>query len=515
MAAALAAALALAACSGSSGSDSTGTDGSKPMDVLRWGTPGPVVTLDGSVAGDATSMNGIYLTSGQLTRFNADRKPVLDVAESIDVAPDGLSATVKFRPDLKYSDGTPIVADDLQYAVERNRKGTGAGFVATIKSVEVIDARTAKVNLKGPDPDLLSWFAERAMQLHPKKLIESDSKYWSHPVSGGPYMVDKGWTPGSDVFRAVENPNYPKGPMMAKAIEIVSVPDANSRVLQVTSGDLQAAVDLPLSSKDSFADPVKTSYAGVGGSNYLVMNEKAVPQFANAKVRQAMSYAIDRKSVSEKAFFGLQPPSTSPMFDCGNLCERNLLPDKGAQNLDKARALMQEAGYANGFDVEMKVSSSRGGWQEAAVIIADNLSKIGIRAKVTPVDEGQHYSSITKQNYQMFFTGGGGHHQSTLSQMLNVGDFWVAATGWQPPAEAAQALQRTASELDPAKRRAAYTEAQQIWMNAMHVIPVTERVQLNASRVSNSVFVTQVKNDQKVIVQTVAEAKQGAKAGDL
>jgi ABC-type transport system substrate-binding protein len=176
---------------------------------------------------------------------------------------------------------------------------------------------------------------------------------------------------------------------------------------------------------------------------------------------------------------------------------------------------MQEAGYASGFDVDLKVSSSRGGWQEAAVIIADNLGQIGIRAKVTPVDEGQHYSSITKQNYQMFFTGGGGHHQSTMSQMLNVGDFWVAATGWQPPAEAAQALQRSASELDPAKRRAAYTEAQQIWMDAMHAIPVTERVQLSASRVSASLFVSQIKNDQKVSVQTVAEAKQGAKAGSL
>ncbi|MEV0714565.1 ABC transporter substrate-binding protein [Asanoa sp. NPDC050611] len=485
------------------------------MEELRWGTPGPVVTVDGSVAGDATSMNGIYLTSGQLTRFNADRKPVLDLAESIDVAPDGLTATVKFRPDLKYSDGTPIVAEDLQYAVERNRKGTGAGFIATIKSVDVADERTAKVNLKGPDPDLLSWFAERALQLHPKKLIESDKDYWSHPVSGGPYMIDKGWTPGSDVFRAVENPNYPKGPMMAKAIEMVSIPDAASRVLQVTSGEVQAAIDLPLSSKDSFPAEVKASYAGVGGSNYLVMNQKALPPLADVKVRQAMSYAIDRKAVSEKAFFGLQPASTSPMFDCGELCERGLLPDQGAQNLDKARSLMQEAGYAGGFDVELKVSSSRGGWQEAAVIIAENLSQIGVRAKVTPVDEGQHYSSITTQNYQMFFSGGGGHHQSTLSQMLNVGDFWVAATGWQPPAEAAQALQRTASELDAAKRRTAYTEAQQIWMAAMHTIPVTERVQLSASRVPNTLFVTQIKNDQKVSIQTVAEAKQNARAGDL
>jgi peptide/nickel transport system substrate-binding protein len=508
--------VALAGCGGSDepGGGPAAGGGTEPVDVLRWAGPGPVVTMDGSVAGDATSMNGIYLASAQLTRFNPDREPVLDLAESIDLADDGLSATVKLLPDLKYSDGTPIVAEDLKYAVDRNRDGTGAAFIATIKSVDVVDDQTAVVNLNGPDPDLLSWFAERALSLHPKSEVESDPDYWSHPVSGGPYMVDESWTPGSDVFKAVENPNYPKGPMMAKSIEIVSVPDPASRILQLTSGDLDAAVDLPLSSIDSFPSEVEVTHAGVGGTNYLIANQTLGGPFADAKVRQAMSYAIDREEVSEKAFFGLQPASTSPMFDCGELCERNLLPEGGARDLDKAKALMEEAGYADGFDADLKVSNSRGGWQEAAVIIADNLSDIGINLEVTPVDEGQHYSSITEQNYEMFFTGGGGHHQSTIAQMINVGDFWVAATGWTPPAEAADVLQRTASTLDPAERTAAYTEAQQIWMDSMVTIPVTERVQVNGSRVGD-LFVPQIKNDQKVNIQSVAEAEQGVRAGDL
>lgn len=505
--AALLAVLALAAACSEADDPSPGGDGgTEPVDLLRWAGPGPVVTLDGSVAGDATSMNGIYLTSGQLTRFTADREPVLDLAESIELATDELSATVTLLPDLTYSDGTPIVAEDLQYAVERNRDGTGAGFIATIESVEVVDERTAVVHLNGPDPDLLSWFAERSLQLHPKSLVESDEDYWSHPVSGGPFMVEEGWTPGGNTFRAVENPNYPNGPMMAKTIEIVSVPDAASRILQVTSGDLDAALDLPLSSMDTFPDTVETSYAGVGGTNYLVANQTQGGPLAEAQVRQAMSLAIDRQDVSQRAFFGLQPASTSPMFDCGELCQRDLLPGAGGQDLAQARTLMAEAGYPDGFEVDMKVSSSRGGWQEAAVIVAEDLAEIGIQAQITPVDEGQHYSSITEQNYELFFTGGGGHHQSTLSQMLNEGDFWVAATGWDPPAEAAGVLQRTASTLDPAERAAAYTEAQQVWMDAMHVIPVTERVQANASTVDQSVFVPQIRNDQKVIVQTVEAA---------
>lgn len=514
IAAVLSVVLMLSACSGSSDGDAADAP-TQPLDVLRWAGPGPVVTLDGSVAGDATSMNGIYLTSGQLTRFNPDRKPVLDLAESIEVAEDGLSATVTLLPDLKYSDGTQVKAEDLRYAVERNRNGTGAGFIATIESVEVVDDRTAVVHLKGPDPDLLSWFAERSLQLHPKSKIEADPDYWSHPVSAGPYMVEEGWTPGSNEFHAVENPNYPNGPMMAKRIEIISVPDAASRILQLTSGELDAAVDLPLSSMEQFPPEVEVSHAGVGGTNYLIANQTLGGPLADARVRQAMSLAIDRKAISEKAFFGVQPPSTSPMFDCGDLCERDLLPKSGARDVAAAKALMDEAGFPSGLTFDLKVSSGRGGWQEAAVIVAENLADIGITAKVTPVDEGQHYSSITERNYELFFTGGGGHHQSTLSQMLNPGDFWVAATGWTPPPEAAEVMRRTASLTDPAERRAAYTEAQQLWMDAMHVIPITERVQLNGSQVPGDVFVPQIRNDQKVGIQSVEEAQQGARAGDL
>lgn len=505
----LLAGLGMAACSSSDGGGG-GADADGPLELLRWGGPGPVTTLDGAAAGDAMSMNAIYLTSGQLTRFNEDREPELDLAESIEVAEDGLSATVTFLPDLTYSDGTPIVAEDLRYAFERNQGGTGAGFIATIESIEVVDDRTAVVHLKGPDPDLLSWFAERALQLHPKSKIESDADYWSHPVSGGPYLVEEGWTPGSDVFRAVENPNYPHGPMMAETIELVSVPDASSRILQLTAGELDAAVDLPLSTLETLPEDARPAYAGVGGSNYLIANQTLGGPFADARVRQAMSLAIDRQAISDRAFFGLQPPSTSPMFDCGDLCERGLLPGGGARDLEQARTLLREAGYADGFEADLKVSSSRGGWQEAAVIIAENLAEIGIEVTVTPVDEGQHYSSITAQNYELFFSGGGAHHQTTISQMINEGDFWVAATGWSPPAEAADVLQRTSSTLDPQQRREAYTEAQRIWMDAMHVIPVVERVQLGASRVSEEVFVPQIKNDQKVIVQTVAQAREGA-----
>lgn len=501
----IAASLLLAGCAAQSTPSDTGSAATQ-RDLIRWAGAGPVTTLDGAASGDAPSMNAIMLTSGQLTRFDENHQPHLDLAQSVQLSDDGLHATVTLLPDLKYSDGTAVLAEDLQYAFERNKAGTGAAFVATIDSIDVIDDRTAVVNLKSPDPDLLSWFAERALQLHPKSLIESDPNYWTHPVSAGPYVVDQGWEPGSSTFRASENPNYVHGPMAAKAIEIDSVPDASSRILQLQSGELDAAIDLPLSSRDSFDSSVTVESAPVGGSNYLIANEKLGGPFANQQVRQAMSLAIDRDKISNLAFYGLQPASTSPMFDCGDLCEPNLLPEDGARDVDKAKALMAQAGYADGFSAELKVSSSRGGWQDAAVIVSQNLADIGINVTVTPVDEGQHFSSITSGNYQLFFTGGGAQAQATLSQMLSPNGFWVTATGWTPPSEANDVLSQSASSLDANARRAAFSRAQQIWADAAHVISITERVQLNGSRLPTSVFVPQIKNDQKVLIKPLGSS---------
>lgn len=501
------------------GGETTTTDAGsapEPLDLIRWAGPGPVTTLDGSVAGDAASMIGIYFTSGQLTRFNADRVPVLDLAESVEFTDDGLSATVTLHEGLVYSDGTPVQAEDIQYAVERNREGTGASFVATVDTVEVVDDRTAIIHLKGPDPDLLSWFAERGFQLHPKELVEADPEgYWTQPVSAGPYVVEAGWSPGSPTFRAVENESYHKGPMMARAIEHVAVPDVPSRILQLNSGELDMAYDLPLASVADLDDDVETLIAGVGGMNYVVLNHRLGGPFASQEVRQAISLAIDRQRVSNVAFWGLQPAATSPLFDCGDLCEPNLLPHAGAQNLDEAKALMESAGYADGFSATMKVSSGRGGWPDAAVLIAEDLEAINIEIEIEPVDEGQHYSSIGEGNFEMFFSGGGGHHQATIQQMLAPGGFWIAAAGAEAPEGGPELVALTSQTIDPDARRGYYTQAQELWAEHLVTVSVVERMQLSGHRIPNGILIPQVKNDQKIIIQSVAEATAGARAGDL
>ncbi|MDA1237179.1 MAG: ABC transporter substrate-binding protein, partial [Acidobacteria bacterium] len=349
---------------------------------------------------------------------------------------------------------------------------------------------------------------------HPKSKVEADPDYFSNPVSAGPYVVEAGWVPGANVFRAVENPDYHKGPMMARSIEHVAVPDVPSRLLQLNAGELDMAYDLPLSSANDLDAAVEVTIAGVGGMNYIAINQSLGGPFASYEVRRAISLAIDRERISNIAFFGYQPPATSPFFSCGPLCRPGFLPNGGAQDIEEARSLMKTAGYADGFSAEMKVSSGRGGWPESAVLVAEDLAEIGIKITVTPVDEGQHYSSIGEKNYEMFFSGGGGHHQALVSQVLDPSGFWVRATAATPPVGSTELVNASGQSLDVAERAEIYDKVQEMWASYLPIISVVERVQLSGNRVPG-ILIPQVKNDQKLIIQTVAEARAGVRAGDL
>ncbi len=88
-------------------------------------------------------------------------------------------------------------------------------------------------------------------------------------------------------------------------------------------------------------------------------------------MRQAVSLALDRQAISDRAFFGAAPPLTSFIYSCVDLCEPGLLPNGGELDLDAAKALLEDAGYTLPIKADLMVSSSRPGWSDAAVVIAE------------------------------------------------------------------------------------------------------------------------------------------------
>jgi len=480
---------------------------------------GPVLTLDVTKSGDLVSVDTIILTQGSLFRHDANGIPQPELAESITTSEDGLVNTIKLKPGLLYSDGTPVTANDIKAAFDRQIDGgVNSVFISSIKEVQVVDDLTADLIMNYPDPDLLHGLTARAMALNPADQLANDPDYLLHPVSAGPYMVAE-YTPNQSIHLA-ENPNYVGGPMVVKGIDLVYVPDLTSKVLQLATGALDFVWDLPIAAKDSLPPEVKQFIVKVGGANtlYLNMNPegKAGTKFADPRVRQAMSLAIDRQAIADTAFLGLVQPLTSFWYDCDDICPLGMLPNGGIQDVEAAKALMAEAGVGpEGISAEMLVSSTRGGWKEAATLVAADLEEIGVHFTVTPVDEATWNGAVANDNFEAILNGGATSPQVTMSSWFGDG-YSAQHSGYnliEGHDETVALINQMAQELDVAKRKELMTQIQAIGTETMPMISLVERIALDGTRLPDGVLSVSQNTPGYIIMQTVAEQEAGVAAG--
>jgi|GEM_PF-2151963 len=511
--------LAAALVVGSSAGAVLAQDPPTTIENIKVAGAGPVLTLDVTKSGDLVSVNTIILTQGSLVRHDANGKPQLEMAESITTSEDGKTVTIKLKPGLLYSDGTPVTSADIKVAVDRQIVDATSNkiFVNSVESADVIDDLTAQLNLKYPDPDLWNGLSARAIALNPAEQVLNDPDYFIHPVSAGPYMVTE-FTPNSTIHLAA-NPNYVGGPMVVQGIDIVYVPDLSSKVLQLATGALDFAWDLPIAAKDSFPPEVKQFIVNVGGANtlYLQMDPagKAGDKFSDPRVRQAMSLAIDRQAIADKAFLGLVSPLTSFWYDCGpELCPPGMLPNGGVQDIEAAKALMAEAGVTS-IDAEMLVSSTRGGWKEAATLVAADLAKIGVNLTVSPVDEATWNGATANDNFEAIYNGGASSPQITMSSWIGDG-FSAIHSGYTKIADhdkVVALIEQMAQELDPVKRLALMTQVQEFARETMPMIPIVDRIALDGTRLPDGVLSVAQLTPGYMILQTQAEQAAGKAAG--
>jgi peptide/nickel transport system substrate-binding protein len=484
---------------------------------VKFAGAGPVLTLDVTKSGDLVSVDMIILSQGNLVRHDASGNTKLEMAESITPSADGLTVTVKLKPNLKYSDGTAVTSADIKDVADRQLNGgANSVFIASVKSVDIVDTLTAKLNLKYPDPDLLNGLSARAMALNPAAKVAADKDYFLHPVSAGPYMV-KEYTPNKS-FTMVENPNFVGGPMVVKQIEVVNVPDATSKVLQLNNKAIDFAWDIPIAAKDSLTKDLRQFTIHVGGANTLYLNMdptgKAGAKFADARVRQAISLALDRQAIADTAFLGLVKPLTSFWYDCPDICTPGMLPNGGKQDVAAAKALMAAAGVTS-ISAEMLVSSTRGGWKEGATIVAQQLQAIGVNLTVNPVDEATWNAATAANNFETIFNGGATSPQVTMASWFGNG-FSATHSGYikTPNHDAVVALiDKMAQELDVTKRKALMTQIQTIGKDTMPYVPIVERIALDGIWLPPDALSVADVTPGYIIMQTVAEQAAGKGAG--
>jgi peptide/nickel transport system substrate-binding protein len=468
---------------------------------VRVGLSGQVVRLDPATPLTAPSYQAIVLTVGQLYRYDQNRQPVPDLVERSDVSPDGLTIRMTLKPGLVYSDGAPVKAEDAVFSLERQRKAPGAFLFTPVEAAEAADDRTIVWKMKAPYPDFFSALAFQYLVLHPKAKVEADTDYFTHPVSAGPYVV-KEWTPGTPRMLLEANPRYVGGALAIQEIELVSVPDLTSRVLQLTTGALNWAFDLPASAMDSLPREVSAVPHPIAGMYHVTINLEKPGPLADPKVRQAISLAINRDEVNQKAFFGISKPASAFLFT-GVPEHTPILPNEGKRDLEGAKRLLASTPHAQGFEFSLQTWGARPGWKEAALVIAENLKELGITAKVDPIEDAVASANLVAGNFDAQFSGNTGIPIFFLKNQFTPGTFWGDAARYNKP-EVTTLLEQASTELDAAKRKDLLTQVQKLAYEDLPHIPISERVVLTGSRLQNDVL-TAVKPGEYLLVKTAAQ----------
>lgn len=441
--------------------------------VLVVGVPGDAGLWDPKYSSNTNAIEPEQNLFATLMQNTADSKSVEPwLAESYEVSPDLRVTTFKLHQNAKFCDGTPIMASDVKFTFDRalEKDSNVTWQFAKGTKIEVVDDYTVKITVDDP----LIWFPQAVTLWGTDIVSEKYTKSMTNeqlaekPLGSGPFCLAS-WDKGAG-YTFKRNPGYWGRPAYLDEVQVKVIQDDTARVLQLETGDIDIALDIPANQVDSLSGfpGVKGYVSKLWGSASIALNERAVPAFKDKKVRQAMSYAIDRQALVDTLLFGKGEMARSPFYGTE-------IPywtgDFGYDfNLDKAKQLMAESTFPNGFETEMIYASGNTLATQVGIILKDQLSKIGVNVKLQPVEEGTWFSKWSSYDYQMVYKLGTNlvldPDQNIPFDMLQVEDGGQGAawTGWSN-AEVTQLTKAARSETDPKKRGELYYQVQKIVMD--------------------------------------------------
>ena len=328
------------------------------------------------------------------------------LATGWEVSNDGKTYTFHLRQGVRYHNGEAFNAAvakwNLARAMAEGTVNPHPEFFRGIESIETPDDATLVIRLKEVDALFIVHMAEGDAVMLPRKGYEQAA---SRPVGTGPFKFVQ-WDRGDKIvmerFDGYWNPKLP----YLDRVTMKYIPDASAQLAALRAGDVDVLgyIAAPESAADLAKDKRFKVFAGTTtGEVIMSTNNKAKP-FDNKKVRQAMAMAIDRQAVIELVMFGYGTPigshwsPSTPYF--------RDLTGKFPYNPEKAKALLAEAGYPDGFKAVIKLPAIYSYSRRAGEVIADMLGKVGIKLDIEIVEWGQWIERIfKKKEYQLTMIG--------------------------------------------------------------------------------------------------------------
>ena len=359
--------------------------------ILTMAQKAEIKTLDPQKATDSVSRSIIKLINQTLVYIDNEGNIVPELAQEITkVSPK--ETLIKIKNDIKFSNGETLTIDDVLFSLERAKASPKMSQdLYMIESFEKVDDRTLKINTLYDAGNLLHKLASGGVAIINKKAFEKDE---NNIVGTGMFKL-KEWVAGEKLVLE-RNEFFKDSKSNIDTLVVKFVPEANSRMIMLETGEIDLARDLlPLDFQKISEDTKFTTVEVETPSNMFLGFDLRNELLADKRVRQAIAYAINNEDLVKTVFNGSASVATSPVpkITTGHNENSNNYP----QNIEKAKQLLAEAGYPNGFNIELFVSEDNQRI-DMAVIIQDNLKKIGINAEIKTFQWAAYVSTIENPN---------------------------------------------------------------------------------------------------------------------
>ncbi len=356
--------------------------------LLRFGTkPGP----DGTLVFDYDKLEG-------------------ELAESWELAADGMSATFALKKNAKFWDGTPVTAQDVKWSFDRAVSLGGfptvqmkAGSLEKPDQFEAVDAQTFRIkfirkskltlpDLAVPVPFVLSATVGKAKAT--AKDPWATEHFHRNPMGSGAYKLER-WDPGQQIVYT-RNDDWAGGPKPAfKRVIVREIPAQATRRALIERGDIQLAFEIPAKDAKEIKDKATAVVAGAPIDNCLqvLCTNLIFEPFKDKRVRQAIAYALPYEQIFQQAGYGRGTPmwggkSAEPADTSWPQ------PFPYSTDYDKAKALLAQTPYKTGFEVPLAYDLGTAAWSEpAALLIQEGLAKIGIKTTIDKIP-GANYRTM-------------------------------------------------------------------------------------------------------------------------
>ncbi len=333
------------------------------------------------------------------------------LAESYTESPDKLVYEFTLRPGIKFHNGEPVTTADVKFTFERYKGAAAKLLKEKVKSIEVVDAQRIRFHLHAPWPDFLLFYAtpaSGAAWIVPKAYLEQvgDDGYAEHPIGAGPYKFVSHKAGLELVLEAFED-YWRQAPHIKRLIMRV-VPDESTRLAQLKNGEVDIAYLMVGAIGEEVRRDPRLRLIPSGGQSvqWLCLHDQADPKspWHDARVRLAANYAIDKHAIADVESYGAAPVMGSII---PQEFEFALPVEPYAYNPERAKQLLKEAGYPNGFDAgEIITTVQYSSPTEAAV---NYLAAVGIRARIRTMERAAWLTAWKEKKIRgMGFCGAGG-----------------------------------------------------------------------------------------------------------